>query len=527
MGRDLIRMERNWRRCKGDESGTVMVIWAVALMALASFAGMAVDLGNIAGTKQHTENAAANAVLAAVVDIAPLYPASSASKAGPGTPAVQEALAVSDAESYLTANYPSLAGVDFASGCVGALPAPVYLWPSSNCFGFFNPEDPSLNQSNPTAMAVAVPTQEVSYTFGRAGGLARQAVSGVAYASLKSEDSGYALPLSYTAGGPTGLECLKTGSGNKAGICTGFATGSGDFGVVNSPRYTIFPGSSSSGGNNPVIETDADIGIDHLLNSFQTGDAAICDASSIMSPCTADNATAPYDTANYANVQTGQTINLLAPSLLTGGVLTPDGSCTLGPRFNHPDGFVATSSCIWDNPASGPTSPRLSATNGDTFGSSYALNGVQVSAYLNANGQSLTSSCAGLLPTGDTASNTAVDAGGTGNGNVWTNYDDCVSAILGAGVSAPIFSANIEQSPRFGVIPLIDTANGTAPVEIEGFLGTYIDLVSGSSNSVDAVRAWLFPLSAIDQSPGSGGGLTNYAGGPYVVNLCSLAAGNC
>jgi hypothetical protein len=132
-----------------------------------------------------------------------------------------------------------------------------------------------------------------------------------------------------------------------------------------------------------------------------------------------------------------------------------------------------------------------------------------------------------MLPAGDTASNTAVDAGGTGSGNVWTNYDSCVSAILEAGVSTPIFSANIEQSPRFGVIPLIDSATGTAPVEITGFLGTYIDLVSGSNNKVDAIRAWLFPLSAIDLSAGSGGGLTNYAGGPYVVNLCSFAAGNC
>jgi hypothetical protein len=504
-----------------------MVIWALSLTALASFVGMAIDLGNIAGTKQHTESAAANAALAAVIDLAPLYPASSGSKAGPGIAAVQEALAVSDAETYLTANYSSLAGANFASGCAGALPSSVYRWPSSNCFGFFNPEDPSLNQTNPTAIAVAVPTQQVHYTFGRAGGLTTQAVSGLAYASLKSEDSGYALPMSYSAGGPTGLECLKTGSGNKAGICTGFATGSGDFGVINSPRYTIFPGSATSGGNNSVIETDADIGIDHLLNSFQLGDAAICDATSIINPCTADNAVAPYDTANYANVQTGQTITILAPPLMTGHLVTPDGSCTLGPRFNHPDGFVATSSCAWDNPTVGPTSPRLSASNGDTFGSSYPLNGVQVSAYLNANGRSLTSSCAGMLPAGDTASNTAVDAGGTGSGNVWTNYDSCVSAILEAGVSTPIFSANIEQSPRFGVIPLIDSATGTAPVEITGFLGTYIDLVSGSNNKVDAIRAWLFPLSAIDLSAGSGGGLTNYAGGPYVVNLCSFAAGNC
>ncbi len=515
-----------WYRRRRDEEGAILIVWMFALTGLLGLAAMAVDLGNIAQTKAHSADAAGKAALAAVVDLATLYPASSGSLAGPGVPAVQEGLAVSDAESYLTSNFPSLAGANFTTGCAGDLPGSIYIWPSSDCVGFFNPQHSSLNQTNPTAIAVAVPTQQVNYTLGRAGGAKRQAVSSIAYASLKSANSGYTLPLSYSNGGPTGLECLKTGSGNNAGICTGFATGPGNFGVINSPRYTIYPGYSNSGGNNFGIETDADIGIDHLLNSFQVGYPATCDTPTIVNPCSADNATAPYDSANYANVQTGQTINLLAPALMSGGVSTPDGSgCTLSPRFNHPDGFVATGSCSADSPTGGPSGPDLNAANGDTFTSTYALNGVSLHNYLDSNGQTVSSSCNQYLPA--TPTNTAIDAGGTSSGNVWTTYDSCLSAILTTGVSSPIFSADIERSPRFGVIPLILGTAGTAPVEITGFLGTYLDLVTGSNSKVDAVRAWLFPLSDIELSASGGSGLTGFAGGPYVDNLCSFAAGNC
>ncbi len=503
----------------------MLVLWTVALACLMGCVAMAVELGNLAQSRQHAENAVQAAVLAAVPDLATLYPG------GPGVAATQEQLAVNDAESYLMSNFSSLTTADFATGCAGVLPSSIYIWPGADCFGFFNPQTASLDQSNPNAMAIALPVQFVKYSFGRAVGQSGQSVSGLAYASIKMAESGGGLPFSYVNTAPDGLECLKSGSGNKAGVCKGFTTGSGDFGAVNSPRYRIFPGASNAGGNNPVTETNLVLGIDHALNIAPSSDPTvqICDSNGAPPSCTAYNdSLATYDLANWVSPQTGQTQTDITPPLFTGGVTTPDGSCTLTPRLNHPDGFVGTSSCSADDPTTGPSAPYLSASHGDTYGSTYLLNGVHISKYLNATGQQDASSCTPLLPAGVNASNSAIDATGTGGTNVWSAYDTCFSTVLqNLDDNTAIFSATIEQSPRFGIVPLVTPTNGTNAEQITDFEGVYIDLTSGTSSKVSSILAWVFPLSNIEATPGSGSGSTSYVGGPYVVNLCSLSAGNC
>lgn len=538
-----LKYRRLMQRSRGenDEAGAVLVIFAIALAGMMGVAAMAIDLGNISQTKEHTETAVQDAVLSAVSDLSSLYAGCTGSC---GSAPVQEAQAVTVAENYLIDNYGSLTAADFgATSCAGLLPTTIYFLPAptSDCFGFFDPTDSTKDASNPTAMAVAIPTRFVNYTVGQAVGQTKQGVSSVAYALLQPAIGGGGFPFSYTSGGTSGLNCIKTGSGSSVSTCTGFATGSGSFGVINSPRYRVFPGNDPSGGTNPVITTDLVLGIDHGLNISgdpPAGSTLYCDQAVFSGSCPNFNGSNPsvYDWANQVMPQTGLTLNDPTHALFSVGVLTPDGSCTLEPLLYHPDGFSASNSCAADNPTSGPASPHLVSAS-DTFKSAYPLNGVQISAYLDANGQSLASACASDLPGGATgyslASTDPVDAGGTGSGNVWygttypTSYDTCLSSIMAplapdpAGTSSQaIFNSAIEKSPRFGQVPIVESASGSNPETIVGFTDVYLDVAFGK-NKVGAITAWVFPQSMIDGSPGYATGGTDYSGGSFIPHLCS------
>src|SRR5579862_8964827 len=185
---------RSMRPCRrDDEAGVALLVFVIAIVALMAFTAMAVDLGNIEQTKEHTQTAVQDAALSAVSDLA--YGSS-------GFAASQESTAVTDAETYLVDNY-SISQANFSSpGCPGALPPGVTTWagPSpaaTNCIGFFNPN----GGSNPTAIAVAIPTQSVRYTFGHAAGLIQQGVSSIAYAELRPPSGTGGLPFGFPSTG--------------------------------------------------------------------------------------------------------------------------------------------------------------------------------------------------------------------------------------------------------------------------------------------------------------------------------------
>lgn len=517
-----------FRQCDGTEDGAILVVWVVALTALMGLVAMAVDLGNIAQTKQHAANAARDAALSAVVDLAPLAPG------GTGTAAVAEAQTVSDAENYLSRNYTSLppstavtAAATYDS-CGNALPSSMYFVPGENCIGFFDPVNPADNATTPNAIAVAVPARTVDYTFGQVVGLHSQKVSAVAYASMQTASKDYILPFGYPVAGGSGLQCVTDTSGGSS-PCPGFTAGTGQFGVTQSPRYEIFPGNSTANGNNPVTETNLTLGIDHPLSAYNQSDpTSICDWPSTLKGCNSNNGTAPHLGGDYLNPATGQSISEMTGPLFTGGVTTPGGSCTLAPRFSQPDGFTPSSTCAMDqpSPASGdPSGPDLSATEGDTFSSTYTLNGVPIAAYLNSYGKTVTQTC--LLPVGGTG--TAIDTQSPpGSGvYVWADYDSCLSTLISSGQPSPIFSASLEGSPRFGIVPVIGSSSGGNVEQVTGFDAVYLDVAFPHAGKVGAILSWVFPISLIQgQDVGSGSGVGTDLGGPYVVNSCAYGV-NC
>jgi Putative Flp pilus-assembly TadE/G-like len=515
-----------------DEGGAFLVIYALALVSILLFAALAIDLGNIVQTKQHTQNAADDAAVSAVGDLAPIASGSSAS--------AQEQQTVDDVESFVHLNYSSITSSDWSTCPSNVLPPHVSVSAQSNCIGFFNPQDAAANLSDPTGIAVVIPGQTVKYSFGKVGGLTQQGISAVAEASVQSPGAGFLLPFGYAPAGGGGLECLKTGSGKKAAGCTGFAIGSGQFGVLDSPRYRICfnacPATSPGAGNSSVVMGDITLGIDHRLNIF-TSQPDICDATSTPPNCTGYNSAAPYDDANSASPLTGQTLNDPGPALFNAdqNAFTVGGCVIDTPRFSHPDGFLASDSCQADNPSTGPAWPHMSSA--DTFGSNDAINGVHITSYLvgGTTNSYFTSCYNGKGPGGVTPNPSvqAIDATVSGT-NVWTGSatteDGCLSSAIQdmpAG-SPPIFTSAIASSPRFGVVPVVTPANGRHGEAIDGFLGVYFDMAFGTGKKVDAVDAWVFPLNLIQPaSTGNGSGLGLYLGGPFVTNLCSLQAENC
>ena len=570
------------RRARGNEEGALLVIWTLALVSIILFAALAIDLGNIAQTKQHSQNTSDNAAVSAVADLAPIFTDSS-------NFATYMAQAVTDAETYVQENDTSVVTADWTDSTKcpgGALPSSVstpngtitiYTSSQTNCIGFFNPDSSSAGQTDPTGIAVVEPGRTVNYTLGKVGGLSTQGVSAIAFASIQTAVSNNVLPFGFSASGSKGLQCLKTGSGGNN--CTGFTTGSGNFGLICSPRFNLFVAGSCSSGNDPTIDADLTVGLDHVLHCKTstitplacTPTVSVVDSSKSVQNGMSTNYCAPYSNADYANPQTGQTDAIVAASLFQGfsgtflssaspscGVPNSGGSpYTFSPRLNHADGDAATATDSLNASPAAVSCYSLSNTSGvpclatGTFGATVSLNGQHLTNFLlPTSGSSdpktnpdFVACYNGTKPGGGTP-DPAVDpideqASGT---NVWVTGDltgassSCTggfsTVLANASPTTPIFSSSIEQSPRFGIVPLIDTT-GSGPQPIQGFYGVYLDLAfpkngGGPTPTADSLLAWIFPISLIEDAQlGSSSGFGSFIGGPFVANLCDLAAGNC
>lgn len=616
-----------------EEAGVVLVIYTLAIVAVLLFAALAIDLGNFAQTKQHAQDAADAAALSAVWDLASIF--------NGGSAANDETQAVTDVDNYLQHNYPSVQTPLTPTSCApGSLPSGVTMSTLTDCVGFYS----ATNMADPNTIVVVIPNQQVSYTFGRVGGNTSQAISAIAEASLTSPGAGANLPFAFcinttspptncASGGPIyGLGCLKNGSHGSA--CTGASVGPGNFGGVYSPRYLIYPGSAGNGGNDPVLKTDIDEGIDHPLlinpNAPSQSDN-ICDYTSPGNTpgCTGTpeyNDVAPYANGDAVVTTTGQELNESGDALFDG--YSWNSSCPTNsfiPRFNHPNGFQASGVCSTDNPTNGftPACPCLSTSTASSLGSTFQLNGVHVADYLISSrtdaatvvkgsdsvaDTSITAADQGSVVTGTgipagtyvgtvtagsgfllsssptsqvnvlatdngisvtitTNSNTPTNSslyqlcyqgqgppGDTspsptgdpidhtsGGQNVWSfgdpsEEDGCLStqiqALANSGTcsttpvpaSCQIFASSIAESPRFGMVPVVESVTGKKGDAIAGFDDVFIYQTGESGGKVDSISAWIFPSWMVQTGPNNSGPGGPASQGPLTANLCSLAA---
>lgn len=526
------------------EDGAVLVLWAVALVGLMGLVAMAVDLGNIAQTKQHTVNAVEDAALAA----APFL-------------RTTESAAATVATDYMLKNYTTLTASDLNTCSASVFQAGITPDPLESCIGFFTSSGSSPAGLSPNGVAVAMPEQAVNYTFGRASGLSSQPVSSIAYATVQTASTGLLLPFATADTAGAGLNCLLDFSHGKVKACNGVTTGSGDRGETNNPRYTVITQVNGkltySLNRSDFAPINVDLGLDHPLVAYKSG-GEICDWPPGDPVCTGGtNSTAPYSNGDAVRVEAGN--DDVTQPLFTGipSFTSESGSCSLQPRFNHVDGFVASPAACTATAAT-PSGPYLDPSQYSFCKSGCPLlNGRHISYYLDPASATYTA-CSPFFPSDNGASapaKDAVDKGGiptlTSDTNVWMtpptglpqSFDECLSNGINVLAKSceftsitcldPIFTGSlsgtdkdIEASPRFGLVPIVCVPKtpgcANSYPTIEYFAGVYLDLsFPNTKGSTNSMQAWLFPLSLIEGSSTSGSGVGGYYGGDYVTNLCA------
>lgn len=565
-----------------EERGAILVIFTVALAALLLLAALSVDIGNEAQTKQHVVNAAQNAALSAVVDLAGIP--NNDTSAGVAS---AESQAVSDVEQFATSNNPALAGADWDS-CGSAVTQSegayrVIPYTGADCIGFFQ----TPGSTGPNGIAVAIPAQYVQFAFGPVGGVKGAAVSSLAAAAIGIPTRSFALPFGVSYGTGAGLQCLEFSASTS---CTGFALSGSQEGLLNNPRYVVLDNpqfSTSASKKNVVIEENVDLGVDHALTTYSPAGGQgllpstppVCDVPSSEATkygCAQTDDSPPYDNGNAVVIETGQTSGDLQAALITGVSTSGCPSGTLEARLLHPSDFSATSdtsACSTTGAAPGPyLSPATLASLGAPAGK---YDGVHITQYLVGGTSSpgyeqcYQGADYGSSPSSPDPNSAAIDApytppAGYSSGagaTVWNpelspqpsgvpTGDPCFASYLAtaAAGSTAIFggssavasgapNSSIVYDPRFGVVPLLGLPasggvgpcpSGSTTCDIFGFDYVFMYQIYPKAGGVGAVLAWVFPpdlVQPVDVTGSAPGSF--YTGGAYSVALCSLVAGNC
>lgn len=530
-----------WRASSESEGGAIIVIFAAALVMIMVSVGFAVDLGNFTQRHQQTQDAADAAAL------------SGAQQLGQGS---STSVVASSVENYVDMNdgYAPAPGSNVWDSCLASTIPSGFFPPAGSgedCVTFGNIGNSDFLNNGSTVLTanvvhVVIPPEIVDYTFGRAAGLSSVHISSAASAAVESPGSNFILPVGLgTIAEDGGYWCIKGGHGGST--CPN-SVAPGDEGLLISPRYRMFTGTSNSGnGTNNTGSVDMAIGIDHELNVYPHPDAPTiyCDADS--SPASSHcgsallNDTPPtFDDASMVYLESGNTGKTAVNGLVNGFTAdSAQGGFTFSPRLAHPDGFEPTGTNQTSaDPSGSPATPTLKASQ--SFGSSYTLNGREISWYLlNGWGSTGPTSLATTTYTACFGSITSAPATHNVDSSFWTSSDDtCLAGVLsadtatanaGAYSGGPIFSASIINSPRFGFVPVVANGSGgqSAMWQIVGFEAVYLDVINVQGNDL-AADAWVFSPQLIQSNPAPpGAGLGVYLGGPFVTNLCSLAAGNC
>ncbi len=524
-------VDRRWSRWRlradrRGEDGAIVVIFAAALVMIMVFVGFAVDLGNFTQRHQQTQDAADAAAL------------SGAQQLGQGS---STSVVAASVENYVDLNdgYAPAPGSNVWDTCpASTIPTNPILFTAPAGSGEDCVTFGQIRSTTTNVIHVVIPPAIVDYTFGRAAGLSSVHISSAATAAVESPGSNTILPVGLKASAMTGgYSCIKGGHGG-SNECHNIVA-PGDEGLLISPRYRTFTGTSNSGtGTNATGEVDLAIGLDHELNVYPGPSSTVyCDADSSPASTKCGSATendtpSTYDLASEVYLMSGNTANTAVNGLLGG--FTAD-SFTFSPRLAHPDWFQPTET---NSATSDPAGPTLGP--GDDGYEGTTLNGRHVSYYmLYGWGSTGPTSLATGTYTGCFGSNTSAPSTDNVDNPFWTITDDeCLAGVLTTATTAanagtytggPIFSSSIIGSPRFGFVPVVANGGGgeSAMWQIIGFEAVYLDYIHVQGQDL-AANAWVFSPQLIQSNPAPpGAGLGSYLGGPYVTNLCSLAAGNC
>lgn len=481
-----------------NDRGMVLPLFALVLVLLLVMVAFAVDLGAAAERRRASQNRSDAAALAAAQTLG----TTQAKFADAPAQTSAMAAAVAAAQTYVEQN----------GGISGSDPQ----WTActdSNALARVSATTPCISFSTDlTQVRVRVPDETVDYQFATVVGINAGTVRSSAIAEVVSDLGGSLRPILLTAGA-AGLNCIE--AGGRDSPCEGYRIGSGDYGTMESPRYSVVPD-----GGDP---TNYALGLDHMLRLTATNGVNYCDSDSNgdVPKCAAgadggvlNNQPGTHDLANYVVPLPGGALGPATNGVVGDGpgsttFVDPVGRGeTITALLYRPDGASRNTFM----PAGTPSTPHIAFGTGPNPRT--GLNGVHVSRYL-------------LLDMVDTVGCTGAPAASqllSVDDPTFAPCNDGLSNYIidNPGSSVPVFSRDIIDSPRFGVAPVTDTSlsGGSDVARIVDFIGIYLNRIYGTpSGQLKSIEAFVFPLRLIEPSPTGGGVALPYTGGPFSVQL--------
>lgn len=445
-------------RMRRDETGAVLVIFALIFVVLLLFAALAVDLGAAWAQRTMAQSAADASVMAAASEYL--------------RPAPPDETGVFDlVNDYANSNLsgPALEFDDWAACVDDGRPSDyvplgsdgTWVYPGSG--GTASLVDCiSLKQLNnePAILRVRLPTSEVPTSFARLIGIETIPVAAFAEAEIRYSESAMILPFSLPSN-PNPTECLGTPpSGllpSDEAPCTG--PNQGNFGMIDSPWF---------GNPDPPFGTDVDscpkdpnfkdrtptnlaLGLDHIITAWP---------DSIAEP------PPPIGTSLGNNHPGADSCDNVSSSLPPYVLLTETGNTQTGSEIMH-DGFLGSGF------GNVPTDGRLRQL--PAAGSVGELTGENLASQrltIRTTNSSIDVDNVGLWEYLDRDQNPPGDCHwGEFDGKTGRDLTDqmlrCITVgtdpFTGATVNpdpAPKFTDDILGSPRFALVPVLNYARG-------------------------------------------------------------------
>lgn len=475
-------MYRVMTRAKREETGSTILLVALAMVVLMGFAAFAVDIGNQYAHRREAQGAVDASVLAGAVE-------STLSGASEQT-MVDEILSFVDTNLGET-----VTATQWLNDCPDTVNPADQLDDSANDLGLTPATDCISFSRTGTEVRTALPTRQLETYFAGVVGVNELKVNSFAHANIRY--SGVANPPPFVVTSPTsgGQEvCLRTSSsgpalpplwdgdgpnppivGSTPDPCdeTAYNPDTRFFGTLKAYAYAPTPCGQPSG-NTGISAVIAD-GIDHNLGAF--GDYSPGDPEKVDGNGCPQDATPKLP--NTMELQTGFTAQVLTLGLLTTNATTPRLL-----RSNLPSG-VEFSGVEMDN--------------------------TPLWHYLRTNVGAVASS-------GDCALVQNAYISGDGTVDYYDRKELMLNCLAGwSAGDAPLFDESLVDSSRFAWIPLLDEANLSGLVgglvHINAFVPTFFQKLYQAGNSVGNPDpfCWVQDVS----TPGGQGWYMHEAGQPF------------
>lgn len=507
-----------------NERGAFIVLAALLMVAMLTFAAIAVDVANARQQRRQSQATADAAALAAAQDL-------------PDPTQV-----VATAKAYVEDDFGITAGEWIGCTDDEHLENLPDLANSNQCISI----DEAFSR-----VRVRVPDKAVDTYFADVVGLGSLPVRADAIAESRLRRDDRIIPATVAAASGTGNLCIENGGNNVD--CA--ARTSGNFGSFDSRRASLYLPSSSAEANS--LRINYSMGVDHALVIYGSGTTKVCDVQ-LKSPCSTTNVDSLNgDDANHLIPYTGNVVPPLTDGVIEDATIATDSGSTLFcGRLKRPDltddNLTDTDpeDCNhWDTAGPGPSITVL----GDKINGRHAYYWMkpEFRTLFFPGASASTASTSGTWATGDAKlacflKSYRFDYGGTystghtpqteffidptqpidpttGAGTEFTlaqakayltgtcgldasTIDTKLASLADSADFWPMFDNSMVTDARFGMIPVVKNFNsgGSQAMQIVRFWAIYMYRLypNGGNTKLDGIDAWVFEPALIETESG-------------------------